>query len=165
MRSLPISRPTLDDPLYTQKNAYQTFLLLLSILSSLPLLEGHANSAALDRELDDTTLLLWGTCLLGGSTIALLGEFWRGHTWTGLVIERFGVAVVGVAALVYSWVVWRAAGSQTDVAFVASITSAYGLACAWRTGQITRRLRWIRQLTREVAEMRAERQEDDGGSA
>lgn len=164
MRSLPIHRPTLDDPLYSQKNAYQTFLLLLSILSSLPLLQGHANSAALDRELDNTTLLLWGACLLGGSVFALLGEFWRGHTWNGLVIERFGVGIVGLAALIYSWVVWRHAGDRADVAFVAAITSAYGLACVWRFGQITRRLRWIKAMKQELDEIRAGRQVEDGAA-
>lgn len=163
MRSLPINRPTLDDPLYSQKNPHQVFLLLLSIVASWPLLRGQASSAVLEKALSDGTVILWGVALLAGSAVALIGDFWRGHTWDALVIERFGLGLVGVAAFVYSWIVWRTAGSQQDVSFAAAITAAYGASCTWRVWQITRRLRWIRQLLNEVEAMRAGQSEEGNG--
>lgn len=157
MRSLPLDRPTLDDPLYAQRNPHQTFLLLLSVLSSVPLLRGQTNSAILERELDDTTVILWGITLLIGSVIALAGSFWPRHTWDALVIERFGLALVGAAALIYSAVVWASASEKGPVAFVVSVTAAYGVSCAWRCWQITRRLRWIHKARAEVMQIQADR--------
>lgn len=84
MKSLPIDRPTLDDPVYSQKNPYQTFLMGLSVVSSLPLLSGHSGSAVMDEALSDFVVTLWGLLLLIGSLVVLAGEFWRGHTWTSL---------------------------------------------------------------------------------
>lgn len=149
MKSIPVNRPTFDDPLYSQKNPYQTFLLVLSLYASAPLLAGRsAGSSALDEALNHATFITWGLCLLVGSLITLLGEFWPGHTWNGLVLERTGIGLVGLGALVYSVVVFF--NVHTDVRYVVGVTAAYGLSCAWRVVQITRRLRWIRALIEET---------------
>lgn len=214
MKTLPITRPTLDDPLYSQKNPYQTFLLVLSVAASLPLLRGHPGSAILERQLSSDAVLLWGLCLLAGSLVALVGEFWPGHTWVGLIFERAGIGLVAVAALVYATVVWGSVGGTAavadvgawgtagglaallgflswatmqppsrpsatvgrgiatavvgfafgtylgvvwnltpktaGVAYVVSIQLAWALSCGWRVWQISKRLRWIRQLLAEV---------------
>lgn len=212
MRTLPINRPTLDDPLYSQKNPHQTFLLALSVLGNLPLLRGDISSAALSSQLSPIAAWTWAACLLVGSLIALGGEFWPGHTWGGLVVERAGLALVAVAAAVYAVVVWVSVGGvltgvhqwglygtllaiagvlayatingpvtavrlaqRTVLAAIAgfsvgtyagavwnadprtvgatyavSIQIAYSLSCAWRVGQITRRLRYIDQLRAEL---------------
>ena len=151
MKTLPITRPTLDDPLYTQRNPYQTFLLILAAISSWPLLKGETGSAALEAELSDAAVMLWGVALLAGSLVALLGEFWRGHDWTGHVIERAGLALVGVAALIYATVIWTATDlAHADVSFAVALTAAWGAACLWRCGQITKRLAWIKGLRREL---------------
>jgi hypothetical protein len=150
MRSLPVERPTLDDPIYSQKNPYQTFLLALSIISSMPLLRGETSSATLAHELGHFTVIAWGVCLLVGSSIVLIGELWPGHTWVSLAIERAGLIPVSAGAGIYSAVVWINAGNVNDVRFIAGVTFAYAASCAWRCIQITRRLRWIRALVAEV---------------
>lgn len=143
MRTLPIDHATLDDPLYSQKNPHQTFLLALSLISAAPLLGGSSGSAALDAHLGHTTVVVWGLCLLVGSAVALVGEFWPGHTWTALVLERAGLGLVGLGAGVYAFVVFT---SVPDARFAVSITAAYAASCLWRVGQITRRLTWLRAL-------------------
>lgn len=146
MKTLPIERPTLDDPLYSQKNPHQTFLLVLSLFSAAPLLfGGSTGSATLDAHLGTFTVLMWGVCLLFGSLVALIGEFWPGHTWTALVLERAGLGLVGAGAAIYSFVVFT---TVPDARFAVSITAAYAASCLWRVGQITRRLRWLRALIR-----------------
>ena len=149
MKSLPIDRPTLDDPLYSQKNPHQTFLLLFSLVASLPvLLAGESISRALDNAVNPVLVTAWAAALCVGSTIALIGEFWRGHTWTSLVLERVGLAFVGVAGLFYSIVLAVTMGKSAG--YVIGVTGAYSLSCLWRVGQITRRLQWIRDLVAEV---------------
>lgn len=150
MRTLPIDRPTLDDPLYSQQNPHQTFLLVLSVLSAIPLLRGQTNSALLERELTPTALIAWGACLGVGSAVALVGQFWRGHTWTALGLERAGVGLVGAAIVAYTYVIVAVADDLDDVAYVTSIQTAYAAACLWRVAQITRRRAWLRKLIAEL---------------
>lgn len=149
LKNLPINRPTLDDPLYSQKNPHQTFLLVFSLYAAAPLLTGRsAGSAVLSEVLNQATLVTWGLCLLIGSLVALVGEFWPGRTWDGLVLERTGVGLVGLGALLYSGVVFFTVDSDTR--YVVGVTTAYGLSCVWRVAQITKRLRWIRSLILET---------------
>lgn len=149
MRTLPLPRHALDDPIYAQRNTYQTFLLALSILASFPLLHGDPSSALLARVLPNLTVMVWGWTLLAGSVIALVGQFWPGHTWTGLVIERAGITLVGAGAAFYAGVVWYSADGH-GVAYMVAVTTAYALSCGWRTLQITRRLKWMKGLIQEI---------------
>jgi len=131
----------LGDPLYSQRNPHQLFLLVLSVVAAIGLVEGATGSTILDDALDATAVTLWGICLLTGSRTALAG-MWGPRTWTGLVVERAGLAVVGVAAGIYSWLVFAVA---PDVAYTAFVHIAYALSCLWRVRQITVRLRWVRE--------------------
>lgn len=145
MKRIRGTRYQLEDPAYLQRNPYQVFLLGLSVLASFPLLQGHASSGVLERELDDRTVAAWGLLLLVGSVVALVGEFMPGYTWLGLVLERTGLAVVGSAAAIYTGVVLVSVSDRTGVAYLTAIQAAYALSCAWRVGQITRRMRWVRR--------------------
>lgn len=141
-----VVRHHLEDPLYSQRNPYQLFLLVLSVAAAFPLITGRAASTVLERELSDSVVTLWGIALLVGSVIALIGEVVPGHTWSGLVLERAGLGVVGGAAAVYAGVVLASVDDPGGVVYLIAIQLAYALSCAWRCGQITRRLRWIRAV-------------------
>lgn len=130
----------LGDPLYSQRNPHQIFLLVLSLASAMQLVRGTAGSPALEDALSDHAVTLWGVGLLVGSLIALIGMMWP-RTWTGLVVERAGLAAVAAAAGVYAWIVWRAVPAA---GFTIAVHSAYAFACAWRVRQITKRLQWVR---------------------
>lgn len=135
-----------DDPLYAQRNPFQTFLLGFGLAAAIPLLQGDTGSATLERELDDTAVVLWGAALLIGSFLGLFGSFWpRGdarQSWTGLNIERTGLILVGGAGAVYGFVLVWTARETADVWYIASVQSAFVAACFWRVGQIFRRMRW-----------------------
>jgi hypothetical protein len=158
VRSLPIKRPTLDDPVYEQQNPHQTFLLILSLFSAAPMFVTHSSgSAVLDKELSPDTVLVWGACLMLGSILALAGEFWRGHTWDGLQLERAGLLLVGTGAALYASVILFTV-DPNGTRFVVGVTAAYAAACLWRCVQITRRLAWIRKV---IDELNAERDASD----
>lgn len=149
MRSLPVDRPTLDDPVYDQKNPHQTFLLILSLYASAPLVfDGESASESLDKAVSPFLVVLWGAVLLVGSAVALVGEFWRGHTWTSLVLERVGLLLVGIGGGFYCIILALTVGGNAR--YVVGVTTAYALSCLWRVMQITRRLNWIRALVAEV---------------
>lgn len=137
------------DPLYSQRNPYQIFLLGLSIIVSVPLLRGDAGSGVLEHELDNRTVIAWGIGLLVGSVMAFVGEFWPGRQWTSLVLERFGLMLVAGAAAVYAGVVLLSVSDRTDVAYLSAVQLAYALSCGWRCYQITRRLAWIRLVVED----------------
>lgn len=131
----------LGDPLYSQRNPHQFFLLVLSVVAAAGLIEGATGSQILDEALNPNAVTLWGTCLLTGSVTALVGMWWP-RTWTGLVIERAGLAIVASAAGIYAWLVYAAA---PDVAYTAFVHVAYALSCFWRVRQISVRMRWVRE--------------------
>ena len=142
----------LGDPLYSQRNPHQFFLLVLSVVAAVGLVEGATGSLVLDEALDQHAVIIWGLCLLIGSVTALVGMWWP-RTYVGLLIERAGLAVVATAAGLYAWLVYAAAPS---VAYTAFVHIAYSLSCFWRVRQITVRLRWVRE---QVARL------NDGGPA
>jgi len=131
----------LGDPLYSQRNPHQLFLLVLSVAAAVSLIEGATGSEILDHALDPHAVTLWGACLLVGSLTGLVGMWWP-RTWTGLVVERAGLAIVASAAGIYAWLIYAAAPT---VAYTAFVHLAYALSCFWRVQQITIRLRWVRE--------------------
>lgn len=145
-----VTRPTFDDPLYSQKNPHQTFLLIFGLYAAIPLLFGKSSgSGALDAAVDHAVLFTWGAILLAGSAFALVGEFWPGRTYFALVLERTGVALVGTGALFYVTVL-LATTDWNNTRYLVSVIAAYAVSCVWRVFQITRRLAWLRRIISEV---------------
>jgi hypothetical protein len=145
--------PQLDDPLYAQRNPFQTFLLGAALGASWPLIEGNAGSAVLERELNNAAVILWGICLGLGAAMGLAGMLWprtpANKAWTGLVVERSGLFLVGGAGAVYAIVVWSSVnGATSDVVYPVLIQLAFCAASFWRVAQITRRMRWWRTVDR-----------------
>ena len=141
-----MTRRPVADPVYTQRDPFETLLLGLSVLASVPLLRGDAGSALLERELDNATVIAWGLALLIGSVLALAGSYWHGHAYAALVVERGGLVLVGGAAAVYALVVLATVDDRGGVAYLTCVQAAYALACGWRCKQITSRLQWIRAM-------------------
>jgi hypothetical protein len=148
VKSLPIHRPTLDDPIYSQKNPHQAFLLVYSALVSLPVLfGGNSGSGSLDTELGKYGVVAWAVCLLVGSVVAAVGEFWRGHTWTALVLESAGLSLLVLGGTLFSVALFA---QGEDARTVALLLASYAAACAWRIGQCIRRLKWLADLISEI---------------
>lgn len=153
MKSLPAHRPTFDDPIYSQRNPHQTFLLAFSFLASVPVIVGaESGSAALNAELSPSGTYAWAWCLFLASALALAGTFWRGRTWTALVIERAGLLMLCFGAATYVTVLLHSTEDNGSVLYVVAVTSAYSCSCLWRAVQITRRLNWMRFFIEEINE-------------
>ena len=148
LKSLPITRPTLDDPIYSQKNPHQAFLLLYSILVSLPVIfGGPSGSGSLSAEYGRYGVVAWAICLTVGSSLAAIGEFWRGHTWNALAIEAGGLALLVLGGVIFSVAL---AAQGDDARSVSLLVLSYSGACFWRVCQCLRRLAWIYSLVQEI---------------
>lgn len=89
------------DPLKSGRHPFQTYMLALCVLASLPLLFGEATNEAVQNNLPLWLAYGWGGMLLIGSFVALVGSFWPGEFDDALTMERIGLVFVGATALVY----------------------------------------------------------------
>lgn len=135
-------------------NPFEVFLLGLSLTSSIGLLRGNSGSAVLDSQLNERVVTLWGFALAAGSLLALAGVWCYRQERTlvpGLVLERAGLVLVGVAAATYSSVV-IASVPFGDARWPVSVQIAYAAACFFRAWQdhraIGRTYRTIRRSRR-----------------
>ena len=130
----------LGDPLYSQRNPHQIFLLVLSVIAAVGLIEGVTGSQILDDALSDPAVSAWGAFLLIGSVTGLIGMWWK-RTWTGLVVERSGLFTVATAATIYSVLVIRAAPEAAYTAFVGWFDwhgESWLVAACWRVKSCNR---------------------------
>lgn len=136
-----------EPPYVPPKNPFQTFLLLLSLTASIPLIGGYAGSAALDSVLTDTATVLWGLALMLGSSLALFGTWLPHRRRVGMLLERTGLILTGGAALIYVGAMLKDTVEVEEIRYTASIHLAYGIACWWRVFQISKSLRWISKVS------------------
>lgn len=133
--------PRLVDPLEASRHPFETYLLALAAVSGVPLLFGQTNSSTIEHGLPPLVVTGWGAMLLVGSTIALVGLYWRGRASTALLMERAGLHGVGGAALVYAVVLL--VGTGWSGAFAACITGGFGVACFAQARRIVRRIKAV----------------------
>lgn len=126
-------------------NPFEVFLLVLSLLSSVSLLQGTTGSAILDQRLNPVDVVGWGLCLAGGSVLALAGVYcYRGRRrlMMGLYLERAGLVLVGGAASLYTYVVLHSAADIGDARYASAVQIAYASACFFRAWQDHQAIRW-----------------------
>ncbi len=130
-----------------ERNFLETFLLLIAVFASIPLLHGEPGSKLLDEKLDDFTVVLWGTCLLLGCLLILVGQWWpRLSTWLSYSFQRGGLQLLGTSAIVYAFVIWQSADTFTDVSYPFSVHLSFGIAC-WLQGiYLTLKMRRMKAL-------------------
>ncbi len=132
----------LVDPLAASRHPFEVYLLALSGVSGVPLLLGEPNSGTIEAELPKMVVNLWGAMLLLGSTLALIGLFWRGgRAASGLLMERTGLVGVGGASIVYAATALVSVG--LDAAFSGCITAGFGAACFTQARRIGLRIRAV----------------------
>jgi hypothetical protein len=118
-------------------NPFEVFLLALSLASSIGLIQGSTGSAVLDAQLNDLVVTLWGVALDVGCLLALAGVYCYRKERTlmpGLILERAGLSLVGVAASVYSGVV-IASVPFGYARWPVSVQVAFAAACFFRAWQ------------------------------
>ena len=137
---LPPSRPVLRDPIVSQRNPFEIFLLLIGLVLGVLSLRGVSVSASVDAQGGAVTLL-WSLTVGVGSFVGLVGVLMPlRYLGTSLQLERFGMMLMAAGCLVYAWIVLRTEGGPA--AWPAGTNTAFGLACVVRVVQITRRYNW-----------------------
>jgi hypothetical protein len=101
------------------------------------LLESKTWSTAVTNTLPEWQVVAWYTGLLACGAVSFAGAVARGVT--SLLVERFGLSMLGGWTLLYSVVVVMQAGVRG--LFVALLVAAFAAASVARVVQITRDLR------------------------
>lgn len=140
-----MSRPSIPNP-------FQTLLMVVCFIQSLPLIRGDTGSTVLERTVSDKTAVAWGICMLVGSGMVLIGERWKRPHYMGALFERTGLLLFGAGALIYSGVIVFAAEVLDDVRYVASLHAAIGVAALMRAWQVDKDMRRIRKIQEEISE-------------
>lgn len=137
-------RPGLRDPLVTQRNPFEIYLLVVvGVVATLSLLGVRVSDAVSSQS--GLVVLLWGWSLLAGSILGLTGAALPlKHLGMGLQLERSGMIFMGAGVLVYAWVVIDSTGMGGI--WAGSTNAAFGLACCTRVYQISRRYRWYHRF-------------------
>lgn len=136
-------------------NPFEVFLLCLSLASSAGFLRGNSGSTLLDARLSDLVVTLWGIALALGSILALAGVYCYRKESTlmpGLVLERAGLSLVGVAATIYSYFVLHSAGDLNGVRWTVSVQVAYAAACFFRAWQDHRAIGRTYRIVRRASD-------------
>lgn len=115
----------------SDRHPFELYLLVLSLIASLPAALGAAPAPASIRiQLDPNLARVWAASLALGSFLALLGLAWRrpkvGLSVTGLLLEQVGLVTVGAATIYYCAVAIATVGWST-LAPIGTVL-AFGLA-------------------------------------
>lgn len=119
----------------------EPFLLLIAALQGYLTITGIARPASLMAIFSDPWRNLWGSLLLFGGLVALLGIYWQGDSTTGLEFRRVGLCGCATSSLTYG-VILLTLGPQGYVTAVLQL--GFVLVCLIRIGQITWRIKKIR---------------------
>lgn len=116
------------------RHPFEIYLLALALLVTLPTLFGVApRPGSVASILTGFPGFLWNLSITAGSALALVGIYWKDRIW-GLIGEQLGLALVGVACLVYTVVVLASTG--WSALFPAAIVAGFGASCIRRYFQI-----------------------------
>lgn len=108
------------------RSPFQIFVMLLCILTGVKSAIGQNTSPSLET-VPDFYNQFWGSMLLLGAVMALIGSFWRGSLSTGMLIERSGLYAIGGSAVVFGIIVAAYAGWVGIV--TATTTAGFGAFC------------------------------------
>lgn len=128
--------PYRTDPQMAGRHPFEIFMLLLAAVTSIPSLLGAApEPGSIEEALPGWASFSWQVALVIGSVMALVGIWWRERA-TGLILEQLGLALVGVAGVIYAFSVWSVVG--VAAAIPGGIILGFGIACIVRWRQIQR---------------------------
>lgn len=130
------ARPT-GDP-----NPFEAYMFAACIVQGAAVLVGAARPTSIEQALPVALRVLWAGLLFVGGVAVLLGLYWPGSPLTGIEIKRPGLVAVGGAALAYG-VALIPFGPAGMVVAIANVS--FAMACAVRVGQVTRRVRGVRE--------------------
>jgi hypothetical protein len=137
-----IAVPHTTDARFSGRHPFQIFILFLILLISVPILFGvAARPGSITTILPPPAGLVWSIVLAAGSGAALHGVYWRDRG-KGLIVEQFGLGLVGLASAVYGTAILLVGPAGSAVA--TALTIGLAGACFWRYWQIQRLLNHVK---------------------
>jgi hypothetical protein len=134
------------DPLGVPRNPLAVYLLLLCFVSGVGMVTGNTTARAVEDGVDPLVAFTWGMILLLGSAATLLGMYWPGDIRAGLLMKRTGMFCVGVAAVIYGFVVGISVG--TGGLLAGGTIVGFGVACFAQFNIINHRIQSIIHITK-----------------
>jgi hypothetical protein len=135
--------PEYADPFRAGRHPFQTYLLALACVASVPPLFSEPTAGSIEALLPPEVAIIWSALLLVGCAVALVGVYWPvrqpldAHSYvTSLFLERVGLAIVWPSALVYSGVVVLFTGWSGM--FAAAIIAGFGWAARRRMRDVAK---------------------------
>lgn len=129
------------------KNAYQTYLMVLIMVSSITLMSGAADRV--DDGIPNLVTQIFGGFLFVSGFISLLGVYWKGSLLTGLRLELTSCILLGLSSLVYGVFAAIASGYTSGVILTFLLT----VASLGRFWQIVSAFRQVLSFKKEIASL------------
>lgn len=123
--------PSYASPFRVGRHPFQTYLLALCCVASVPPLLGEPTAGSIEALLPLWISVMWSAILVVGCSTALVGTHWPirevldAHSYvTALFLERLGLALVWPSALMYAGIVVLFTGWSG--VFAAGLIAAFG---------------------------------------
>ena len=129
------------DPMGEPRNGFQVYLLCVSVVSSASFMLGISNANAVEEALPHTFRFAWAIMLGLGAVCTLAGMYWPFEINSGLLIKKFGLFVLSVAALVYGLTIVVAYGE--DGFFLGCLVLGFAGAAFAQFLRVNKRIRTI----------------------
>jgi hypothetical protein len=143
-RTLTQDRPT------GPPNPFEACTFAACIMVGLATVIPSTRPASFQEVLPTWGLNAWGVLMFMGGTAALTGLYWPKNPMDGVLIKRVGLMTLGPLTIAYG-----IAGLATDphTRFVAAgFAFSIGIACLWRTRQVTVAIRDFHRQLRGLRE-------------
>lgn len=112
-------------PIRWSRSPIQAFFLFLLAVAGILVVLGLSENI-LVRQIGPPWSGIWGAASTIGSTIALIGAYWKNQV-TGMIIERAGISLLGLAALY--WLATVFVFTKADGLYTEIMTALFILIC------------------------------------
>lgn len=136
--------PYRTDPRMSGRHPFEIYTLFLAILTGFPTVLGIApRPGSVNEALTPLIAAGWSWILVLGAFMALVGIYWHERA-TGLILEQLGLALTGVASIIYAACVLAVVGGGGFI--TVGLVGGFGVSC----------LRRYRDIQKDIDAVQAE---------
>lgn len=129
----------------SRQKPHMLLLLILGILTGVSIFAGTYDPNAMERDLPEWVVQIWGGCLLGSGVIAIFGHLgWRRNRMRGMLIERGALLIQAGMVLLYGTVLVGMFGWAATLS--GGATLCWAGAHIWESQLIKRDLRMLARM-------------------
>jgi len=136
-------------PLRWSRSPLQSFFLLLLAVTGL-LITLNISRNAVTVEMGEPWASFWGTSIFLGSSVAVIGSYWKDKI-SGMLIERSGILLLGGASVIWPAALVLSVGWEKS-GFSAVITFIFAMFCFLQVRYINKHIQLILEAIKKEAE-------------